>query len=174
MNNMSQTGGVPDLITKLSDAQRECLRLVNAHLTSKEIAIQLGVSHHTVNQRIERACRTLGVPTRKDAARLLAIYDPLIYEPLDLAVNTTEPPSFPDLDYTESSKDDPEHYTFQDTATLPVADMQFITLPFPRKRGETNALTIKQRLIWAALIGGAGILISALLITALETLGRVI
>lgn len=175
---MSQTGSTPDQIAKLSDAQRECLRLANRHLTSKEIAIRLGISRHTVNQRIERACKTLGVPTRKEGARLFALYDQVIYEPFDIADAPADAPAFPDIKYREMHSADLADYTLRD-ATMPLvtsgfADMQPLALPFPRKRGDANALSIRARLIWAALISCAGILISGALIAALETLGRIL
>lgn len=175
---MSQTDGVPDLIAKLSDAQRECLRLVNLHLTSKEIAIQLDVSRHTVDQRIDLACKKLGVSTRKEAARLLALYDPIIYETSDIANMTADASAFPDLTYRETSSDGLADYTLRDAAkplaTQGFAKVERLPLPFPRKRGDANALSTQQRLIWTTVIFGAGILISGALIAALETLGRVL
>lgn len=78
-------------IDKLSEGQRECLRLVHEHRTSKEIALILGISHFTVDQRIERACRVLGVEGRGKAAMLLAEHERgnpperLVYGPPDIA-----------------------------------------------------------------------------------------
>ena len=174
---MSQTNDFHARIAKLSDAQRECLRLVDRHLTSKEIAISMGVSHHT-NQRLERACKRLGVATRKEAARLLAVYDPIIYEPLDIAHVTDDHSSFPDLDYRESSDAKPSDFLLCDVA-LPLNQKGLVGAfgfapPFPRKRGDANALSIKQRLIWAMLIASFGIILSGSLIAALETLGRLL
>lgn len=76
---------------KLSEGQRECLRLVHEHKTSKEIALILGISRFTVDQRIERACRTLGVEGRGKAALMLAEHERgtsperLVYGPFDIA-----------------------------------------------------------------------------------------
>lgn len=61
----------PDLDV-LSDGQRDCLRLVMLHMSSKEIARTLGISPHTVDQRLRVAVRNLGVSSRFEAARLLA------------------------------------------------------------------------------------------------------
>ena len=175
---MSQTNDVHARLAKLSHAQQECLRLVDRHLTSKEIAIRLGVSPHTINQRLERACKQLGVATRKEAARLMAVYDPIIYEPLDIAHVTDDHSSFPDLDYRESSDAKPSDFLLCDVA-LPLHQEGLVgafgfALPFPRKRGDANALSIRQRLIWAMLIASFGIILSGLLIAALETLGRLL
>lgn len=59
-------------IEELTDSQRECLRLVLAHMTSKQISRELGLSHHTVDQRLRFAIKTLGVTNRTEAALLLA------------------------------------------------------------------------------------------------------
>jgi DNA-binding CsgD family transcriptional regulator len=175
---MSQTDDISSRLSKLSQAQCECLRLVNIHLTSKEIAIRLGVSRHTIDQRLDRACKSLGVSTRKEAARLFALYDPIIYEPFDIADKRAAAPAFPDLDYREERNDHQSDYRLYDASAPFVTDglvqMQQITLPFPRKRGDANALSIKQRLLWAVLICCAAITVSGLLIAALETLGRII
>jgi DNA-binding NarL/FixJ family response regulator len=41
---------------RLNDGQRDCLRLVLAHLNSKDIALELGVSPHTVDEMLFRLC----------------------------------------------------------------------------------------------------------------------
>jgi DNA-binding CsgD family transcriptional regulator len=175
---MSQTDDIHTRLPKLTEAQCECLRLVNSHLTSKEIAIRVGVSRHTIDQRLDRACKTLGVSTRKEAARLFALYDPIIYEPFDIADMTTAAPDFPDLDYREEGNDRHSDYHLSDASTPFITDgllqTQQIAMPFPQKRGDANALSIKQRLIWAVFICCVGIMISGLLIAALETLGRLL
>lgn len=55
----------------LTEGERECLRLVYQHMTSKDIARQLGVSHHAVDMRLRQAIRKLEVVSRIDAARAL-------------------------------------------------------------------------------------------------------
>ena len=82
---------VTDPVHQLSDGQRDCLRLVYEHMTSKDIARVLGVSPHTVDMRLRTAMRTLGVDSRIDAARRLIDseagtnpYQPLIYQSPEL------------------------------------------------------------------------------------------
>jgi DNA-binding CsgD family transcriptional regulator len=58
-------------IRELTAGQRLCLLLVAQHMSSKEIALRLGISPHTVDQRIRRALRILKVGRRRDAALLL-------------------------------------------------------------------------------------------------------
>lgn len=60
-------------IERLTDAQRECLRLVLTHHSSKEIALQLGVSPSAIDKRLERAVQILGAGSRFEAARLLGM-----------------------------------------------------------------------------------------------------
>lgn len=59
-------------IGRLSEGQKDCLRLVLAHMTSKEIARHLGISSHTVDQRLRFAIRTMGARTRMQAALMLS------------------------------------------------------------------------------------------------------
>ena len=56
---------------RLTEGQIACLLLVNEHLTSKEIGLCLGISNHTVDQRVRQALRALGCRTRRDAAKLI-------------------------------------------------------------------------------------------------------
>ena len=64
-----------DRVARLTAGQLDCLRLVDQHLSSKEIAVELGISPHTVDQRVRQALSTLGVERRTQAARLVAQYN---------------------------------------------------------------------------------------------------
>ena len=68
-------GSAPDLIALLTDRQRSYLRLVLQNRNSKEIAAATGSSHRAVDKQLLKANNVLGVPTRFDAARLLADHD---------------------------------------------------------------------------------------------------
>src|SRR5215210_8728209 len=61
-------------VGRLSAGQLDCLRLVDQHLSSKEIAAELDISPHTVDQRIRGALHILGVDRRNQAARIIAQY----------------------------------------------------------------------------------------------------
>ena len=61
-------------VAKLTAAQLDCLRLVDQHLSSKEIAAELGISPHTVDQRIRQSLAILGVERRAQAARIVSQY----------------------------------------------------------------------------------------------------
>jgi DNA-binding CsgD family transcriptional regulator len=59
-------------IADLTAKQIECLELVLQHRSSKQIAQTLGISPHTVDQRLDSARRKLGAATRQDAAMAYA------------------------------------------------------------------------------------------------------
>jgi DNA-binding CsgD family transcriptional regulator len=89
-------------LESLTDAQKECLRLVLAHFSSKQIARQLGISRHTVDQRLRVAIQKLNATDRWEAARILAstesngdfaasaAYQPIVYQSPQL-------PNLPDI-----------------------------------------------------------------------------
>src|ERR1044072_8543204 len=61
-----------DRVARLSEGQRQCLRMVYRHMETKETARQLGITPDGVARRIKTAMRILGVHRRRDAALLLA------------------------------------------------------------------------------------------------------
>jgi len=80
-----------DILTSLTGKQRAVLDLLIEHKTSKEISRLLGISPHTVDQRIMLARAKLGVATRGEVAlayrRLLAedgtapsLYEQSVYD----------------------------------------------------------------------------------------------
>ena len=58
-------------LASLTDGQRDCLRYVYSHMTSKDTARILQVSPHTVDMRLRTAMKALAVGSRIEAARLL-------------------------------------------------------------------------------------------------------
>lgn len=58
------------VLAGLTPKQRQVLDLLIEHKTSKEIARQLGISPHTVDQRIQFAKEKLGAANRNEAAAL--------------------------------------------------------------------------------------------------------
>jgi DNA-binding CsgD family transcriptional regulator len=63
--------GTDGSLHRLTPQERECLRLVAGHLSSKEIARRLGISKTSVDTYCDRARQKLGVRGRYEAARLL-------------------------------------------------------------------------------------------------------
>src|SRR5678815_2536091 len=72
--NMDDSDEMAERIARLSAGQLDCLRLVDQLLSSKEIAAELKISPHTVDQRIRQALAILGVERRAQAARIVAGY----------------------------------------------------------------------------------------------------
>ena len=58
------------MLAGLTPKQREVLDLLIEHKTSKEIARELGISPHTVDQRIQFAKEKLGASSRSEVAQL--------------------------------------------------------------------------------------------------------
>ncbi|GGE06126.1 hypothetical protein GCM10011529_10640 [Polymorphobacter glacialis] len=143
----------PDL-SALTDGQRDCLRLVYQHMTSKDIARILGVSPHTVDMRLRTAMKVLSVGSRIEAARLLVqdeaggevmpdAYQPLIYQVPDVAdvtnsVNLGSPAS--------SGDDDSAHHhpmsRFSPDVGLPASGP-------PRLAGTSMPFEMSQQASWA-------------------------
>jgi len=61
---------VPGSNQALSEVQKRCLTLVSLNRTSKEIAVEVGLSPMTVDQYLSRATSLLGAANRRDAARI--------------------------------------------------------------------------------------------------------
>ena len=149
---------------RVTEPQRECLRLVLTRHNSKEIAQTLGVSPVTVDKRIGRAVATLGVGTRFEAARLLAAheggtYQPLVYQPADIV-----PPAESDMIGVS------EALSATDGSDAAQADW----LPFRPKGGRYNTLTIWQRLLWIVTIPAALAVAVGMLGFGLSVVGRIL
>ena len=75
----------------LTAKQREVLDLLIEHKTSKEIARELGISPHTVDQRIQFAKEKLGAASRSEVAllyrRLVEICGQLTYQDSRIAAS---------------------------------------------------------------------------------------
>jgi len=80
---------MPSRTDRLTDRERECLRLVHAHMNSKQIARQLGIKPSTVDRHCENAARKLNATGRVDAALLLVADHPVpndsVSEPFPIA-----------------------------------------------------------------------------------------
>jgi len=59
-------------LARLTEREKECLRRWLKHKTAKEIALELGISHHAVEKRLKVARTKLNVFSSLEAARLLA------------------------------------------------------------------------------------------------------
>lgn len=60
-----------EAVSRLTEKERECLSRWLQHATAKEIALDLGITHHAVEKRLKSARQRLGVSTSLEAARLV-------------------------------------------------------------------------------------------------------
>ena len=135
----------------LTGGQIECLRLVNQHLTSAEIATHLGISRHTVDQRVRTALRVLGVQNRWQAARLVG------------AVTSREVPSA-GLNHRSSA-------LHLDAAAGPLTDWHF---PFTTRAHPTNTMRVRTRLFWIVSIAISSMAAAGVYLAGLESLARML
>jgi DNA-binding CsgD family transcriptional regulator len=184
-------GGHRDKFSKLTEGQILCLQLVNQHKSSKEIALVLKISHYTVDQRVSRACKQLGVTSRWEAARLFAEYEaslgcgPLVHEVPDIADAYDPMPTLAPSSTEEEQNGSRQVLHLSDTIKgfdheaidldlSKAGASQFGPLFSPAKWGQSNALSITNRLIAAFVIMSACIIITGFLIAALEALSRLL
>lgn len=83
---------------KLSEREKQTLRLLSSGHDIKSVAGHLGLSPHTVNERLREARRKLGVSSSRQAARLLAAAEtPSFVGPAETGVDrpVTKPEASP-------------------------------------------------------------------------------
>jgi len=155
----------PQRLARLTEQQRICLRHVYAHKTSKEIAPLLGIEPGSVDQHIKAAMRTLDVPDRRAAARLLAEHErlaaapplpvqPLVYQSPDIAAAVDPALMGPPI---ESG---PQRFTGLSGHTMreEQAGFAFVrpggapTLPLPIGNNRPGDLSWLMRLVWIVAI----------------------
>jgi len=174
---------LPEPFARLSEGQRECLRLVLGHMNSKEIGRELDISPHTVDQRLRGALRILSANSRFEAARKFAevdtenSYQSLIYqtphveksgEGVTLNSSAKRDGSFEDPLVKDASKVDGNIAAI----SLDGSETKQNRLPFPQYRGEKNELSTVERLGWVLVIAIGSALSFGGLLAGLEALSR--
>lgn len=166
-------------IARLSAGQLDCLRLVNEHLSSKEIAGELNISPHTVDQRIRGALHVLGVERRSQAARFVAQhvgpYQRLIHQPPHIEPIHAEPQSDraigKQIRHADRAGGDGGYglITEQGTRTR-----SLLVLPFATRSNPRNEMSVGQRLLWVGLIAIGAVFSAGMYLAGLESLGRLL
>ena len=167
-------------VGRLSNGQREVLRLVDQHLNSKEIAAQLGISSHTVDQRIRGAIRILGVSRRQEAARLLAQvegpYQRLIHQPLDIdaAADCAEPGLAigTQIRHADRAGGAGPAGLITEQGTAP--GQPLLIWPFATRNHPRNEMSVGQRLLWIVLIAMGATFSAGMYLAGLESLARLV
>lgn len=180
-----------DPLARLSDGQVEVLRLVAENYSSKEIAARLGISPHTVDQRIRAALPVLGVERRSEAARLVmrgnmaqqpsfspeksGTYQRLIYQTPYLAGTATlaQKGAATGIQIRHAGRTG----EFGTDAALPEQPSSTRTplfLPIPTRAHPLNRMGAFSRLLWILLIALGASFSVGMFLAGLESLARLV
>jgi DNA-binding CsgD family transcriptional regulator len=193
---LKETAGVPDSadgshgpafeneiaqrVARLTAGQLDCLLLVDQHLNSKEIAAELGISSHTVDQRIRQALQILGVERRAQAARLVARskgpYQRLIHQspyiPADPQTSQPEAAVGHQIRHADRAgrAGDASFLTEQ----RPASFWPSLQPPFATRSNPRNEMSVGQRLFWIAAIAIGSAFSAGMYLAGLESLSRML
>src|SRR4051812_9489358 len=165
-------------IARLTDGQLNCLRLVDQHLSSKEIAVELQISPHTVDQRIRQALHTLGVERRTQAARLVAQYSGpyqrLIHQtPHIEALNEPSHPSAAaSIQIRHADRAGKVGEAGFLTEQRPASFWPSLQPPFATRSNPRNEMSVGQRLFWIAAIAIGAAFSAGMYLAGLESFAR--
>jgi DNA-binding CsgD family transcriptional regulator len=167
-------------VERLTAGQLDCLKLVDQHLSSKEIAAELGISSHTVDQRIRQALHILGVERRSQAARLVSRhsgpYQRLIHQSphIEPGARTGHPNGAVSHQIRHADRagraGDPGFLTEQ----RPVSFWPSLQPPFATRSNPRNEMTVGQRLFWIAAIAIGSAFSAGMYLAGLESLARLL
>jgi len=149
-------------------------------LSSKEIAAELGISPHTVDQRIRQSLQTLGVERRAQAARIVAQYS----EPYQRLIH--HPPYIPgaeDSGHPEAAVSHQIRHADRAgraggpgflTEQRPASFWPSLQLPFATRSNPRNEMSVGQRLFWIAAIAIGAAFSAGMYLAGLESLVRLV
>jgi len=165
-------------IARLTEGQLDCLRLVDQHLSSKEIAAELKISPHTVDQRVRQALHTLGVERRAQAARLVAQYSGpyqrLIHQ--SPHIETLTEPSHPDaaasIQIRHADRAGGAGGAGFLTEQRPASIWPSLQPPFATRSNPRNEMSVGQRLFWIAAIAIGAAFSAGMYLAGLESFAR--
>ena len=172
-------GEIEQRVARLTKGQLDCLLLVDQHMSSKEIAGELGISSHTVDQRIRQALQILGVARRSQAARIVArnrpAYQRLIHQSPHIEAGSAGAHS-DDAISKQIRHADCAGGAFEagfNTEQRP-ASRPFLQLPFATRSNPRNEMSVGQRLFWIAMIAIGAAFSAGMYLAGLESLGRLL
>jgi DNA-binding CsgD family transcriptional regulator len=180
VSNMDDGDQISERVGRLSSGQLDCLLLVDQLLSSKEIAAELKISPHTVDQRIRHALATLGVDRRAHAARIVAHhkgpYQRLIHQPPYIAGDAQ--PSHPEAAVSHQIRHADRageaggagFLTEQRSASF----WPSLQLPFATRSNPRNEMNVGQRLFWIATIAIGAAFSAGMYLAGLESLSRLL
>ena len=170
---------VPRPVDKLSDRQLDCLRLVAQNRSSKEIAVELGISPHTVDQRIRGALQILGVERRAQAARIVSEaarpYQQLIHQPPHIAAELA--PDEQEGAISHQIRHADRAGGIGETGFQTERSSQLwspLVLPFATRSNSRNEMSVGQRLTWIIIIAIGATFSAGMYLAGLESLSRML
>jgi len=182
-DDIAPSSGESDIATrvsKLSAGQLDALLLVDQHLSSKEIAVELGISPHTVDQRVRGALQVLGVERRSQAARLVAQvrgpYQRLIHQPPYIEDGGPEgqPGNAVGLQIRHADRAGKASHLGVITEQASGPTWSSLPLPFATRSRRRNEMSVGQRLTWIVLIAMGATFSAGMYLAGLESLSRML
>ena len=166
-------------VARLSPGQLDCLRLVDQHLSSKEIAVELNISPHTVDQRIRGALQILRVDRRTQAARLVAQacgpYQRLIHQ--SPHVEPTGIERHPEAAISKQIRHADRAGEFGGSGLITEqrpSPWASLPLPFATRSNPRNEMSVGLRLLWIFLIATGAAFSAGMYLAGLESLARLV
>ncbi len=166
-------------LARLSKGQLDCLRLVNEHLSSKEIAAELGISPHTVDQRIRGALQILGVERRAQAARIVAVevgpYQRLIHQPpyIGAAPGDEQSVGAAGTQIRHTGRTGGAEAESLETEQRP-KPRSSLSLPIATRNHPRNEMSVGLRLAWIIIIAIGATFSAGMYLAGLESLTRML
>jgi DNA-binding CsgD family transcriptional regulator len=173
-------------ITRLSEKQKECLRLVQHNYSSKEIGRKLGISQYAVDQRLRIAMRELEATSRFAAARILSslehtdkqnqTYQSMIYATPHLQSNyqqANQDRSDTKRDQVSDSHSSMLHdaqasFSLRETTATDLWSPSLVSVG----RESLGTLSVQAKLVWVLAITAASLFAFGAAVAGLEVLSR--
>jgi DNA-binding CsgD family transcriptional regulator len=179
-----QLAGAQDLmaerVARLTSGQLDCLRLVDQLLSSKEIATELNISPHTVDQRVRQALAILGVERRAQAARIVARYSGpyqrLIHQSpyIEQSPASRHPEAAVGNQIRHADRAGEAGEAGFLTEQRPASFRSSLQPPFATRSHPRNEMSVGQRLFWIAAIAIGAAFSAGMYLAGLESLARLI
>jgi DNA-binding CsgD family transcriptional regulator len=177
---VAQDEAMKQRVARLTQGQVDCLRLVHEHLLSKEIATELGISPHTVDQRIRQALAILGVDRRAQAARLVAQYSGpyqrLIHQSphIPAGLQSGHPQAAVSHQIRHADRAGGAGEAGFVTEQKPASIWPSLQPPFATRSNPRNEMSVGQRLFWIATIAIGAAFAAGMYLAGLESLARLL
>jgi DNA-binding CsgD family transcriptional regulator len=167
-------------VARLTAGQLDCLRLVDQHLSSKEIGTELGISPHTVDQRVRQALAILGVERRAQAARMVARYSGpyqrLIHQSpyIEAQPAPAQSEAAVGTQIRHASRAGEAGEASFLTEQRPASFRPSLQPPFATRSNPRNEMSVGQRLFWIVTIAIGAAFSAGMYLAGLESLARLL